>query len=202
MIMKRIGYFWMIAALFMVTTVNAQVRFGVKGGVNINHAAFNKDVYKLDNVTGFHLGPVIEGMFGQGGVGMDAAILFVQKGIKVEPHTVKNNFLEIPVNLKFKFGMPIINPYVAAGPYASFRISGGEKWDMKENASGIVEQMKTQSFGDGLNFTAGAEFFDRLQIGLTYGWSLTDNYKTFDANVLDSYKGKLHTWQVGLAFFF
>ena len=200
--MKRISYFWILTALFAVTTANAQFRFGVKGGVNIAKASFNRDVYKLDNVTGFHLGPAIEGMFGQGGIGFDAAILFSQKGFKTEPKTVKNNFLEVPVNLKFKLGLPLINPYFAVGPYASFRISGDEKWDIKGNASGIVNQIKTQSFGAGLNFAAGVELVSHLQLGVTYSWGLTDNYKSFNASDLNEYTGKLHTWQICAAFFF
>ena len=196
MIMRRVCYFWIVVALFAVTTVEAQVRFGIKGGVNIANASFNTDVFKLDNVTAFHFGPVIEGMFGKGGIGLDAAVLFTRKGFKTEPETVKNDFLEIPVNLKFKFGIPVINPYFAVGPYASFRVAGRERWNL------IVDQIRTQSFGAGLNFSAGAEILNRLQLGLTYGWGLTDNYKTFDKNDLYSYIGKLRTWQVSAAFFF
>jgi len=196
--MRRIKCLWILAGLFAVVTANAQFRFGIKGGVNIASASFNRDVYNLDNVTGFHLGPVLEGMFGQGGIGFDAAILFSRKGFKTEPETVKNDFIDVPVNLKFKFGIPLVNPYLAAGPFMSFRVGGEEKWLV----SRMVDQMKTQSFGAGLNFTAGAELFERLQVGLTYGWGLTDNYKTFETNVLDSYKGKLHTWQVSASFFF
>ena len=200
--MKGLKLLCILCALLVVSTTHAQFRFGVKGGVNIANATFNNDVYKLDNVTGFHLGPVVEGMFGKGGIGLDAAILYSQKGFKTEPETVKNAFLEVPVNLKFKFGLPLLNPYLAAGPYASFRIGGDEKWTLKENAIGVVNQMKTKDFGAGLNFTAGAEILNKLQIGLTYSVGLTDNYSSFDANNINDYKGKLHTWQVSAAFFF
>ena len=200
--MRKLFFFWIVVALFIVSTVNAQFRFGVKGGLNIANASFNKEVYKLDNVTGFHLGPVIEGMFGKGGIGFDLALLYSQKGFNTEPEKVRNDYIEVPVNFKFKFGMPLINPYLAVGPYASFRITGGEKWDLKENSIGIVDQIKTQNFGAGLNFTAGAEILKKLQVGVTYGWGLTDDYKTFEAKNVDSYFGKLHTWQIHLTFFF
>ena len=196
-IMRRKKIFWIIVALFAVITANAQFRFGIRAGVNIANATFDRDVYQLNNVTGFHLGPVVEGMFGQGGIGIDAAILYSQKGFKTD-ETVKNSFIDVPVNVKFKLGLPLVNPYIAAGPFISLRVGGEEKWVV----SGVVDQMKTQSFGAGLNFAIGAEIFERLQIGLTYGWGLTDNYKTFEANTLDSYKGKLHTWQVSATFFF
>ena len=199
MIMRRIKFLWILVALLAVAKANAQFRFGIKTGVNIANASFTSDVYSLDNVTGFQLGPVIEGMFGQGGIGFDAGILFSRKGsFKSEPETIKNDFIDVPINIKFKFGPPAINPYFSAGPYVSFRVGGEEKW----HVSGIIDQVKTQSFGAGLNFTAGAEIFKRLQVGLTYSWGLTENYKAFEANNLDSYKGKLRTWQVSASFFF
>jgi hypothetical protein len=200
--MKRLRYLWVLGALLVVTTANAQFRFGIKGGVNIANASFNKKVLKSDNVTGFQFGPMIETMFGQGGIGFDLALLYSQKGFNTEPDKIKHDFLEVPVNVKFKFGTPLINPFVAAGPYVSFRIRGEETWDLKTNVAGIVNQMKTQSFGAGLNFTAGAEVLDRVQVGVTYGLALTDDYKTFNANSVDSYFGKLRTWQIHAAFFF
>jgi len=200
--MRNLCYYLIFIALFTVTSVDAQFRFGAKGGVNIANASFNRDVYKLNNVTAFHLGPMVEGMFGKGGIGMDAAVLFSRKGFNTEPETVKNDFVEVPVNLKFKFGMPVINPYLAVGPYASFLIGGQGEWDLKGSASGIIDKIKTQSFGAGLNFTAGAEILNRLQIGCTYSLGLTDDYKSFDKNDVNSYIGKLHTWQISAAFLF
>ena len=200
--MKRLGLLWVVIALFVVTAADAQFRFGVKGGLNIANAKFEKDVLNADNVTGFQFGPSVEGMFGRGGIGFDLAVLYSQKGFSSYKDKVKNDFLEIPLNLKFKLGIPLVNPFVSFGPYASFRVNGDENWTFKENVSGVVDQVKTQSFGAGMNFSLGAELFDHLQVGLTYGWGLTDNYKTFDANDLDSYKGKLHTWQITAAFYF
>ena len=200
--MRKISYLWALCALFTVSTANAQFRFGVKGGANIAKVKFNEDVIKSDNITGFHFGPVIETMFSRGGIGFDVAVLYSQKGFKALTKTVKNDFLEVPVNLKFKFGTPLVNPYLAAGPYVAFRVKGDEKWDLKENATNIVNQIKTQSFGAGLNFTAGAEIFEHLQLGLTYSLGLTEDYKAFKPNNVDSYFGKLHTWQISATFFF
>ena len=199
--MKRIVLFWVIA-LLAVSTANAQFRFGVKGGLNVVNAKFSKDVIDPNNITGFQIGPSVEGMFGRGGLGLDLSLLYSQKGFKADRDKVKNDFLEVPLNLKFKLGLPLLNPYIAFGPYAAFRISGDENWTIKENASSVVDQVKTQSFGAGLNFSAGAEVFDHLQVAITYGWGLTDDYKSFDKNDFDSYKGKLHTWQITATFFF
>ena len=200
--MRKLGLLWVVIASFAVSTANAQFKFGVKGGLNVVNAKFSKDVIDADNITGFQLGPSLEGMFGRGGLGFDLSLLYSQKGFKAKDDKVRNDFLEVPLNLKFKLGLPLVNPFIAFGPYAALRITGNENKTLKENASLVVDQVKTQSFGAGLNFSAGAEIFDHLQVGITYGWGLTDDYKSFDKNDLDSYKGRVHTWQITAAYFF
>ena len=189
-----------VMLLSVAVTVNAQFRFGVKGGVNIANVSFDKDVLNSDNVTGFHVGPMIDASFGEGGIGLDLALLFSQKGFDTEDKSVKNTYIDVPVNLKFKFGIPLINPYLAAGPYVGFRVNGSKVKDV--SFKDVKHQVESKSFGAGLNFTAGAELFDRLQIGLTYSLGLTNDYNTFDINDLDSYKGKPHTWSISAAFLF
>lgn len=200
--MKTMKILLIIAAWFAVSTVDAQVRFGVKGGVNISKVKFNKDAFRSDNVTGFHVGPAVEAMFGKGGMGFDAALLYSQIGFESDDETVKNAYLEVPVNLKFKFGTPLVNPFVAAGPYVGFRVAGDKVWDVRDNVNGVKDQIKAKSFGAGLNFSAGAEVLNRLQLGVTYSWGLTEDYKTFEGSDVDSYKGKPHTWKVSAVIFF
>ena len=54
--MKKIVGFLMVALLaLMALPANAQLKFGIKGGVNISSVHFNSDVLKADNVTGFQL---------------------------------------------------------------------------------------------------------------------------------------------------
>ena len=197
--MMKVKCLLILFALSAVSVADAQVRFGAKGGLNIAKAEFNKDAFKSDNVTGFHLGPTIEAMFGEGGLGFDLALLYSQKGFKSDEETVRNSYIEVPVNLKFKLGMPLVNPYFAAGPYVGFRVSGDKAWNVSTT---IKEQIKAKSFSAGLNFALGAELFSKLQLQLNYCWGLTDNYETFEGKDLDSYIGKAHTWSVSAAYFF
>ena len=195
--MNRVKYLLILTALFAASTVDAQVRFGAKGGLNIAQAKFNNDAFKSDNITGFHLGPTLEAMFGKGGLGLDLALLYSQKGFDSDNEKVKNSYIEVPANLKFKLGMPLVNPFFYFGPYLGFRVSGDKRWDV-----GVKEDIEAKSFSAGLNFGLGAEVFNKLQLGLNYGWGLTDNYGTFDGNDLDSYTGKAHVWSVSAAYFF
>ncbi|MDR2913515.1 MAG: PorT family protein [Tannerella sp.] len=199
--MKSLKYLFVLAVMFAaVSTANAQFRFGVKGGVSVSTVKFDKDVFNSDNVTGFHVGPSLEGMFAKGGLGFDVAVLYSQVGFDSDDETVKNDYLEVPVNLKFKFGTPIVNPYLSAGPYVAFRVAGDKTWDM--NVSGVKEQIEAQSFGAGLNFSAGADVFKFLQVGVTYTLGLTDDYKTLTSGNSDDNNGKSRTWKISAAIYF
>ncbi len=179
----------LVLMIFAVSEANAQFRFGVKGGYNLATVKFNKDALKSDNVDGFHVGPIFEFMF-DGPIGVDFGLLYTRKGFFSEDKDsgITNDFLEVPVNLKIKLGLPVLSPYVAAGPYASF-IVGGEK-SIKNIVSGFENQLKAKTFGAGLNFTAGVEVMSRVQVGLTYNMGITDNYQEYNGSLT----GKTHTW--------
>ncbi|MDR2918631.1 MAG: PorT family protein [Tannerella sp.] len=185
---------WLLLMAFvilMAPVANAQFRFGVKGGVNIAKVSFSKDVISPDNVTGFHIGPTIE--IGGDGLGVDAAVLYSQKGFEYDNESIKNDYIDVPVNLKYKFSMvPIVKPYVAAGPYFSFRVAGDKVWDT------IKGQIESKSFDTGLNLGIGAEVLRLLQVGVTYSWGFTDNY---DFEVDDS-SGKNRMWSISAAVYF
>lgn len=192
---------WLLLMMFVILIApiaNAQLRFGVKGGVNIAKVKFKKDVIDSENVTGFHIGPTIE-MGGAAGLGLDAAVLYSQKGFEYADESYKNDYIEVPVNLKYKFGMvPFVKPYVAAGPYFSFRVAGDKFWDIPGKVRG---QLKSKSFDTGLNLGIGAEVLNTLQIGLTYSWGFTDNYK-LDEVAADNSSGKNRMWSISAAVFF
>ena len=98
----------------------------------------------------------------------------------------------MPVNLKWKFGLPIIKAYVAAGPYVGFRVGGDKIWDV------VGDQLEAKSFSAGLNFGAGVELVKHLQVGINYGLGLTDNYS---AKKIDL-KGKNRGWSITAAVLF
>lgn len=189
--------------LFMIGQANAQLRLGVKGGLNISSVHFSSDVLKSDNVTGFQVGPMIEGSLPLVGVGFDAAILYAQKGLETQTvgggkTTLKNDYIDVPVNLKWKLGLPVVKVYLAAGPYVGFRVGGNKIWEIPGS---MVDQVKTKNFSAGLNFGAGVELISHLQVGLTYGLGLTDNYSV-ETPSLTKKDGKNRGWSVTAAILF
>ena len=199
--MKKVtGLVLIILMAFIAVPAKSQLKFGVKGGLNISSVHLNSDILKADNVTGFQIGPMIETTIPLIGVGLDAAILYSQKGMDVKSETgtstnVKTDYIDVPVNLKWKFGLPIIKGYLAAGPYIGFRVGGDKFWEIPGS---VVGQVKAKHFSAGLNFGAGVELISHLQVGINYGLGLTDNYSAekYDLNA------KNRGWSVTAAILF
>ena len=91
--MKKIISALMIAVCIgMAMPAQAQlIKFGVKGGVNLAKADFNKSDLKTDNFTGFFIGPMAEVTIPLVGLGVDGALLFAQRGVKTLPKKADKN---------------------------------------------------------------------------------------------------------------
>ena len=196
--MKKIFGALMIAVCIgMAMPAQAQLHFGVKGGLNLSKASFSdvKENFKKDNFTGFFIGPMAEFNIPIVGLGVDAALLFAQRGIKVsegnEDLTIKQNGIDIPVNLKYTIGLgSLAGIYLAAGPDFYFDLAGNK----------TVEGMRTdkKKAEVGINVGAGLKLLNHLQVGANYNIPLGDTADIEGTNA--SYKTK--TWQVSVAYIF
>lgn len=189
---KIIGVLMIAVCIGMAVPAQAQINFGVKGGLNLSKASLS-DVpgnFKKDNFTGFFIGPMAEFNIPIVGLGVDASLLFAQRGIKVseagDEITIKQNGIDIPVNLKYNIGLgSLVGIYLAAGPDFYFDF---------EKKTGI-DKKKAEV---GINVGAGVKLLNHLQVGANYNIPLGD---TADIKGTEgSYKTK--TWQVSVAYIF
>lgn len=189
---KIIGVLMIAVCIGMAIPAQAQINFGVKGGLNLSKASLS-DVpgnFKKDNFTGFFIGPMAELNIPIVGLGVDASLLFAQRGIKVseagDEITIKQNGIDIPVNLKYNIGLgSLVGIYLAAGPDFYFDF---------EKKTGI-DKKKAEV---GINVGAGVKLLNHLQVGANYNIPLGD---TADIKGTEgSYKTK--TWQVSVAYIF
>ena len=196
--MKKIFGALMIAVCIgMAMPAQAQIHFGVKGGLNLSKASFSNvsENFKKDNFTGFFIGPMAEFNIPIVGLGVDAALLFAQRGIKVsegnEDYTVKQNGIDIPVNLKYTIGLgSMAGIYFAAGPDFYFDFAGNK------TIEGVKTDKKKAEVG--INVGAGVKLLNHLQVGANYNIPLGDTAK-FEG-IDGSYKTK--TWQISVAYIF
>lgn len=189
---KIIGVLMIAVCIGMAVPAQAQINFGVKGGLNLSKASLS-DVpgnFKKDNFTGFFIGPMAELNIPIVGLGVDASLLFAQRGIKVseagDEITIKQNGIDIPVNLKYNIGLgSLVGIYLAAGPDFYFDF---------EKKTGI-DKKKAEV---GINVGAGVKLLNHLQVGANYNIPLGDTADIKGTN--GSYKTK--TWQVSVAYIF
>ena len=109
----------------MTVAVQAQVKFGVKGGLNLTTMKFDKDVANKSNQAGFFIGPTVNFTLPVVGLGVDASALYDQRSAKIDgaDETLKQQSIQIPVNLRYGFGLGnTASVYVFAGPQFGFAI--------------------------------------------------------------------------------
>lgn len=196
--MKKIFSALLIAVCIgMAMPAQAQLHFGVKGGLNLSKASFSnvKENFKKDNFTGFFIGPMAELNIPVVGLGLDASLLFAQRGITVSDggyeSTVRQNGLDIPVNLKYNIGLgSLLGIYLAAGPDFYFDFASDKTIETVK-----VDKRKAEV---GINVGAGVKLLNHLQVGANYNIPLSDTAK------LDGIDGayKTKTWQVSVAYIF
>ena len=89
--MKKFFSVFMIAVCCMALAMPAQaqlIKFGVKGGVNLSKLKLEG---MKDNSTGFFFGPMAEITIPVIGLGVDGALLYSQKGDKIEGYIVSDS---------------------------------------------------------------------------------------------------------------
>ena len=193
--MKKIlsALFVAVCCMAMAIPAQAQVSFGVKGGLNLSKIDLNSSFGDFkQNSTGFFIGPMIEATVPIVGLGVDGAILYSQRG----KEEYKTQGVEIPINLKYTIGLgDMAGIFFAAGPDFFFNFK-----DIKEfDDVGNVIKNKTALFG--LNLGAGVKLINHLQIGVNYQIGLGDSFNLKEITG-KKVSNKTNTWQVSLAYLF
>lgn len=181
-----------MACLLLAVPAQAQVKFGLKGGLDVSKL----DNKVGDNTTGFFVGPMVDVTLPIIGLGIDVAALYSQSGLDVNnENSEKLKSIEIPVNLKWTLGLgSTLGVYVAAGPQFGFSINDGWKQLMEESNKSFVS----------VNVGAGLKLLRHLQVGVNYniGASKLGDMivKSADGDLNSSIRK--NSWQVSLAYMF
>ena len=189
----------LIVAFSTITTTGySQLRFGLRGEVGLNKATFSKEAVEVENLNSFKIGPTVEFMFPIMDLGIEASLLYNNNKMEIKEDgsawqkvEETNHYIDIPVNLKYKFGLILpVKLYAAAGPYGRIHVGGDD--DFKK----ISEDIKSKSFEAGINLGLGVELFKRLAVGVNYGMQLTDNYSADKPVWSDALNNKKNTWSI------
>ena len=205
---KILSLVFIVAAMLYATSANAQVKFGLKGGLNVTSMSFSEDVFDASNKTGFFVGPMVKVTVPIVGLSFDAAALYDQKEAKVKANgddydltgkNVKQQSINIPVNVRYGFGLSsLANAFVFAGPQWGINVGDKNfKWADKASYS-----LKKSNFS--VNVGAGVTLLSHLQISANYNIACG---KTAEVNLLDGVgkaidKSNNNSWQIALGYWF
>ncbi len=191
-----------IAMMAFSMSSQAQVKFGLKGGLNLTNISLSESVGEnLKNKEGFHIGPTIKLTVPIVGLSFDASALYDQRSAKFEgsDKTIKNQSIQIPINIRYGVGLgSVANIFAFAGPQFGFNL-GDKTQEIIQGAKNWTLRSSTISGNVGL----GATILGHLQISANYNFALG---KTGEVEFLDASKtvseGKASAWQVSAAYFF
>ncbi|MDE6792832.1 MAG: PorT family protein, partial [Muribaculaceae bacterium] len=149
----------------------AQFRFGIKAGLNLNSINLKDAKANLDhdNQCGFTAGVMGEFTVPIIGLGFDVSAMYTRMGseptINNEKANLSKNFIEIPVNVKYKFSLPVVGsfmaPYLYTGPSFAFQL-GKHTW----------QDIQSKTCQTAWNIGIGLEFVKHLQIQGSYGFGM------------------------------
>lgn len=172
-------------ALLMTIPASAQLSWGIRAGVNaVNNdiTAIDKEsVTSKDSYTGFFAGPMVEFQIPIIGAGIDAAILYSQKGMEIpEQGTIKEQAIAIPVSLKYTLGLGnFLGAFVQAGPQLNYNIGDlttlfqDNKGEGLENGVAVAKEFAMNRMVWSMNLGVGVKLFNHLQAAVNYNLPLT-----------------------------
>lgn len=179
----------------------AQIKFGLKGGLNITDMSLSRDVVKTSNRTGFFIGPTVKFTLPVVGLGLDGSVLYDQREAKVEDNSgvasknIKQQSVNIPINLRYDLGLgDIAGIYFAAGPQFGFNV--GDK-----KIKDINWEWESSNFS--VNVGAGVMLLSHLQIGANYNIVCGKSGEVSVGNVAKGIvRGRTNSWQISAAYYF
>jgi len=206
---KILSLVFMVATMMFATSANAQIKFGLKGGLDVTNMSLNNDVFDASNRAGFFVGPMVKVTVPIVGLSFDAAALYDQKEAKVTVDgenndvystTMKQKSINIPVNVRYGFGLSsLANVFLFAGPQWGINV-GDKNFEWTKSSS---YSLKKSNFS--VNVGAGVTVMSHLQISANYNIACGKTADMTWSNASDKIvngKSRNNSWQIALGYWF
>lgn len=200
-LLKRIALVLIMMAA--VIPASAQFKIGPRVGINVNKLHFDETTFATDNRAGFTAGLQMEFMIPVINLGFDLSAMYVRRSAEFGASIADNDmdyhsdYIEIPLNLKYKIGLPIVGkvvtPYIFTGPSFAFLTSKKE----------IENFVKNKKCDVAWNFGVGVQLIDHLQVSASYGLGLNKVMEFANQNIQEAgINGKNRYWTITAAWLF
>lgn len=195
----------LVLALAAVQPASAQVKFGLKAGLNVTDMKLSEDVFDASNKAGWFIGPTVKFSLPIVGLGIDASALYDYRSAEVdngrgEEEKVKQQQIAIPVNLRYGVGLgSAASGFIFAGPQWGINI-GDKNFDW---TTGSSYSLKKSNFS--INVGLGVSLLQHLQVTANYNIACgkTADVTTLSAaEVIDKSHSRNNSWQIAVAYYF
>lgn len=207
--MKKLTTVLVIAAcvglLALPQPARADVQFGIKAGGNMAKPTgldAQDPLATLKNKVGFNGGIFLALNFGRV-VTIQWEALYTMKGATYvaldDSYTDKlyADYIEVPLLLKLRIPLPVIQPFVFAGPTVGFKLqekleSNGEEVPLTENL------LKNNDYG--AIFGAGLNLGRNFMVDVRYSLGLQKVISTVEGELQPDFKNGVWSASLGIAF--
>lgn len=165
-------------------TLSGYAQLGIKAGVNLANEikSFSQqdlqEGFSTKNLTGYQIGLVYQAMPKKSGLGVEIGALLSQKGSAFSDTTnivdairegyTELNYFEVPFNLRYRLTLGFVGVYGFGGLYAGYAMTGKVVDEIKNISENETFSSFTERLDYGINFGAGIEVFNKIQLGATW----------------------------------
>lgn len=211
--MKRILFCSILFISFFSSGALAQL--GIKAGINMANEikSLSSEAisagFSTENLTGYQIGVVYQLNPAKSGIGTEIGFLVSQKGYSFSDSiSIKDNikigykeinYLEIPINLRYKLKLGFVGIFGYGGLYAGYALDGKIVTETDGTSKELEYQDYLNRIDYGYNLGMGVEFFKKIQFGINWSHGLKNTIKEDPA---DTENAKNRVFSVGLTYLF
>ncbi len=194
--MKRKHIYLLFAMLVCTSGTFAQL--GIKAGVNMANQikSFSREDiaagFNSNNLTGYQIGLVYQAMPKKTGLGVELGALLSQKGsafqftnditASIIEGYKELNYLEVPLNLRYRISLGIIGVYGFGGLYGGYALNGKTVDETNNETTNETFPELIDRIDYGYNFGAGVELFNKIQFGAAWSQGIKNTINTQSIN--------------------
>lgn len=194
----------LLALAVGVLEADAQLKLGVKGGMNLTEMRLNSETLDRENRRGFFFGPTLRLAIPLLPLGFDIAALYDQREANLEDGektwTVTTKQVTIPINARLTFGSSkTLAVFLFGGPQLGFSI------DTDQNIVDNYRSWKRNKSLFSINLGAGLLLGNTFQVSANYNIDCSkDGSVTINdvVNQLKEHNSKVNAWQLAATVYF
>ena len=189
--MKRIRIILCFALAALFLNAKAETRFNLRGGLSLANNDISmistESIQKEDTYSGFFIGPALT-VEAEHLLGFDVGLLYQKTNFKMmNDENYSQEFLEIPLSLRLKFGLKNLKVIGQFGPQWNFNL--GDVQSFFEEG----EEIEGNKIITTANLGAGVRLFNKLELMLNFNvpWEVVgDNFDDFSkmGDLIGKYK--------------